>query len=202
MFEALTISCCKPFSIETDRGLVILLQTANCGLQLTVSRYPSAHISDLRFGGGSSLRSWGVFVFTHPLTSILAENLSSKSLFFFQIKFDDQWAKKLKKVVFLLQTWDCDFFTVRKTYISLTSGAWSSRTNVNLKSQTWRSRDFLTFSVRGKCRKTSILRSLLKKYDSLETLNWSWPAYKVQLIPSEGSLAERLGRWNRHQRQA
>ena len=37
-----------------DRGLVILLQTTNCSLRLTVSRYPSAHIWDLKFAGVSS----------------------------------------------------------------------------------------------------------------------------------------------------
>ena len=46
---------------------------------------------------------------------------------------------------------------------SLTSGAWSNRTNVNLEPQTWRQAPcHVTFAVRGKCRKTSILRSLLK----------------------------------------
>ena len=46
----------------------------NCGLRITVSRYPSAHIWDLRLAGGSSRQAGGI----HPLTSILAEKLSSK----------------------------------------------------------------------------------------------------------------------------
>ena len=35
---------------------IILLQTTNCGLRLTVSRYPSAHIWYLRFAGGNLQR--------------------------------------------------------------------------------------------------------------------------------------------------
>ena len=43
-----------------------LLQTTNCGLRLTVSRYPSAHIWDLRFASGS-LRLPRLFSFIHLL---------------------------------------------------------------------------------------------------------------------------------------
>jgi len=41
---------------------------------------PVRHIWDLRFAGGS--RAAAMFVFINPLTSILAEKLSSKLRFF------------------------------------------------------------------------------------------------------------------------
>ena len=48
-------------------SLVILLQTTNCGLRLTVSRYPSAHIWDLRFAGGSLRRPLLVMWLQKPM---------------------------------------------------------------------------------------------------------------------------------------
>ena len=36
----------------------MLLQTTRCDLRLTVSRYRSAHIWDLRFAGGSSRQTF------------------------------------------------------------------------------------------------------------------------------------------------
>ena len=51
---------------------------------------------------------------------------------------------------------------------SLTSGVWSCRTKVKLKpnltARPW-SRDFLTFAIRGKWRKTSILSSPLSGFE-------------------------------------
>ena len=54
----------------------------NCGLRLTVSRYPFGHIWDLRFVGGEWLTNMAVA--SYPLSSILAEILSSKFSFFFK----------------------------------------------------------------------------------------------------------------------
>ena len=47
-----------------------------------------------------------MLVFIHSLTSILAEKLSSK-LGFFEIEFDNQYAKKFEKVVFHLPPERC-----------------------------------------------------------------------------------------------
>ena len=43
-----------------------LLQTRNCGLRLTVSRYPSANIWDIRLAGGGSRLPY-LFSFIHLL---------------------------------------------------------------------------------------------------------------------------------------
>ena len=67
-----------------------------------------------------------MFAVIHPLASILAENLSSIS-------------KRVLKSRISSQTWDCDALGYKKPCgKSLTSGAWFSGTNVNLKPQTWR----------------------------------------------------------------
>ena len=97
--------------------------TANAILWLTVSCYPSAHIWDLRFAGGS-LRRPCLF-------------LSSTYYYFcWEIVF---------KITFF---WNRIRYSIIKKLcgISLTSGAWSSRTNVNLKPQTWQQGpDHVTF---------------------------------------------------------
>ena len=111
---------------------------------ITVSPYPSVHIWDFRFEAA-------MFVFIHPLTSSLAWKLSSKLLFWKWIRSS---IKKSSKQSFFFSNAGLWCFRVH-------SRAWSSRTNVNLKrtARFW-SRDFLTLAVCGKCRKTSILRSL------------------------------------------
>ena len=99
-------------------------------------RYPSAHIWGLRLAVGSSRLLF--FVFFHPLTSILAEKLSSK-LRFFKNTIRLSISKRVLKSRLSSQTWDCDVLGCNKPCgKSRPSGAWSSRTNVNLKPQTWR----------------------------------------------------------------
>ena len=94
----------------------MLLQTSNCGLRLTVSLYPSAHIWDFRFAGGSS---------------------QLPCLF-----------------------WDCDVLRC-KTYLWSVVYPYKREPQTgNLTARAW-SRDFLTFAIRRKRRKTSTLWSLL-----------------------------------------
>ena len=62
-----------------DRGLAILLQTTNCGLPLMVSRYPSAHICDLRFAGSSS-RLPCLFSFIHSELKLLQVYFTSAAI--------------------------------------------------------------------------------------------------------------------------
>ena len=67
----------------------------------------------------------------------------------------------------------------------LTVQTWTSMQTANLTARPW-SRDFLTFAVRGKCQKTSILRSLIilaltfaKKnlFFSLACITFPWTSY-------------------------
>ena len=93
------------------------------------SRYPSGHIWGLRFAAA-------VFVFIHPLTSFLAEKLSSK-LQFFENEIRLSISKRVLKSRLSSQTYDCDVLGYNKPCGKpLPSGAWSSRTNVSLKPQT------------------------------------------------------------------
>ena len=93
------------------RGLVILLQTTNCGFAVNGFTSPVCPYLELK------IRGWylaaAMLVFIHPLTSILAEKLSSK-LRFFEIEFDNQ-EKMLKKSRISSQTWDCDILGCKKT---------------------------------------------------------------------------------------
>ena len=62
-----------------------------------------------------------------------------KITFFFSNRIRWSISKRVLRSRFSSQTWDCDVLGCKKLcYKSLTSGAWSSRTNVNLKPQTWR----------------------------------------------------------------
>ena len=106
-----------------------------------------------------------MFVFIHPLCSILAEKQSSKLSFFYN-KIWQSISKRVLKSCTLSQTWDCDVWGYKKPCgKSLTSGAWSRCTKhepqtANLMARFW-SRDFLAFALHGKSRKTSVLRSLM-----------------------------------------
>ena len=63
----------------------------------------------------------------------------SKITFFFSNRIPRSTSKRVLRSLLSSQTWDCDVLGCKKLCgKSLTSGAWSSRTNVNLKPQTWR----------------------------------------------------------------
>ena len=90
---------------------------------------------------GLKIRGWQfaavMFVFLHLLISILAEKLSLITFFWKRIRWSI--SKTVLKSRISSQTWDCDVLGCKKPCgKSLTSGAWSSRTNVNLKPRTWR----------------------------------------------------------------
>ena len=74
----------KEFSTVRSRFGHFTTNDINCGLQLTVSRYPFGHIWDLRFAGGEWLTNMAVA--SYPLTSILGEILSAKFSFFNRIR--------------------------------------------------------------------------------------------------------------------
>ena len=111
----------------------------------------------------------GVNGFTLPfypylgLTPILAEKLSSKLRFLKQISIINK--QKSSKRLYFFSNVGLLFQGAKKPCgRSLTSGALSSHTNVNLKPQNLtakpQSGDFLTFAVREKFGKTSVLRFL------------------------------------------
>ena len=141
--------------------MVILLQTINCGLRLKDS-LPVSHVWDLRFADRSS-RLPCLFSFI-LLLLFLAEKLSPK-LRFFEIEFLINIGKRVVKSCIYSQTWNSDVLGCKKPFSrSLTSAAWSSRTNGNLKPQTWRQGPDHMTSWRsrfaGVSLKTSILRWL------------------------------------------
>ena len=85
--------------------LIILLQTTNYGLRLTVSRYLSAHIWDLRFADDRS-RLPCLLPFIHFLTPIIVEKLP------FAIDLDNQYiSKRVLESCIPTQTWDCGVVT-------------------------------------------------------------------------------------------
>ena len=88
--------------------------TANAKLRFEVNGFP---LPVLRFAGIAA----AMFAFTHPLPPILAEKLSSKLRFFVQ-----------NSLIFISsQTWDCDVLGSKKLCgKSISSGSWSSRSNV------------------------------------------------------------------------
>ena len=100
---------------------------------MTVSRYPSAHIWDFRFAGGSPrLLKRGIVMFW------VARNLAVNHL-------------PMER--------------------GLSVQTCTSNRNPDARARTW-SRDFFTFAVRGKSRKTSILSSLMIYSPRRETRYW------------------------------
>ena len=133
-----------------------------------------------------------MFAFIYWLTSILAEISYSN---YVSIKKNSMINKlRVLKSSISSQTWNCDVLVCKKPCgMSLTSGAWSSRTNVNLKPQTWQQANshliFFTFGVCGKWLKTSILRwpeliyvQFFESHYAAEIIKNGWPLRKCYLF--------------------
>ena len=79
-----------------------------------------------------------MFVFIHPTYFYFSWDIVFKITFFWN-RIRGLLSKRVLKRRISSHTWDCDVLGCNKPCSkSLTSRAWSSRTNMNLKPQTWR----------------------------------------------------------------